>query len=543
MDNAELYFDSEQLMISNFILYAYMDDGLIGTSLDKKTLLIYERKNDHSLNYQLRNQYVFPIEIYNVFLFDIGCKNKSFFVNFKSEDHFINKILIENEIIHLDKTTSAPFMVLDTQNRSSLVMQNNLNSYVLRIKYDRKFSPDKNLPTRMIFDNEGFLSEVNSDEVKIEKYSVKLKQIIPEHTSGYFLDDEDQAKLVLQTISNKKTYLSLYKKQSNEFYLVQENILPEKIGPFLFGDFFKNGFTSVAFLSEEDSSFYLNVFKNHGKNDYFKFESKFNKKIKLNEYLQYKTPNLTKNGSKVVDIFNDSFLHIVILLESGSNTELLLLKNDGSGNFYPSYGYFDGLRFAHLNSFSFNDLDFSGKEGLVLNYFEDGKQKLVYKKNNIHGNFYFSVVTFEENGLFPLPGISYKYIRMEDNEFRISNQLVQTSFPNLEHPHVFFGLGGAPFLVELTKVLVADFKTSGSHTFRVYQKIIPNSRISLKSNKYGLKMTLILNPDAKIKSIFFFFVVVLVINLVLLSVVHFLEKRKRKHDEKRSDNFVSTIGL
>lgn len=525
-------FGEGEVLVKNFLLMAFVETknklylDLVGTSIDMKTLIVHAN-TPSSLKYTCVFRYTHNKEICAVIPADYNLSGYvSYLIVSKDKEEYENNILLRNvdHVEALDRTSAIPMLLSYKDTRPALLMQTEKGCYILR------FSKGSGVPERTILE-------------------ISISNIHPLHTSA-FVDVTGNllSDLVLETQRRDGRYLEVFVNRDGGFVKSEELQVPDNIGPLCFADFSGSSLVDVSFVSKENGAEYLNILFNSGAEGK-RFLGSLSKRIALDNILPgYRAVMLREDvempaGIFVADIFGNSVPQIIIAMKD-HNSDLVrhvLIKNLGGGVFEPDIEIFAGLPNRKIVSFCFTDIKSVGAEGLLLNYYENGNYLLTFYENTLTDikGYYIRAITCEGDKArdghgCALPGVSYRYRHIENGKRFIGFQLSQSSFPHLQHPFAFFGLGSAPYLVELEGVGLPFYNGRGK-VFTICQKIIPNSQILLQPYDGKMKLRLNFFIAQNIRSVLFTLVLVLFMNLVILSILHI---KNRRRETKKGENML-----
>lgn len=519
----------EEMLVNDFLLMAFSDTksrlglDLVGVSMDMKTLFVYSGIGS-TPNYKLALRKDHKKKINNVVPADYDSSgNVSYLLVSRKDAGYENTVFFSHagEVVPLDKTVAPPLLFCYQNPRPALLMQTQKETYAL------KFSKNREL-VKSFFD-------------------IDVPTMHHMHTSA-FIDVTGNllADLVLETQTKDGRYLEVLENKNGVFQKASRCRLPENIGPLAFSDFNGSGLIDVAFVSKEGGKDYLNVLFNTGKS-VERFTGDSARRISLESIKPGYEAVLRNNdfdmpaGIFVSDVFCNSVPQIVLMMKSRNSNSVfhLLMENTGKGSFKPNKKIFAALPRRNIVSMCLVDVINGGAESPVVNYYENGKYHLSLYRNSfpIARKYHLKVLTYDcntskESFGSVLPGVSYRYRHMETPEKSISFQMPQSSFPHLQHPFVFLGLGTMPHLVEFEGVGIPFYNRVG-RVFTIYQKIIPNSQLALRPQNDTLRLYLNLVVGQRIKTVFFVLVAGLFVNLVLLLILY-IRGRKRERSGQKS---------
>lgn len=524
-------FRDGEVLVKNFLLLAFAETksklylDLVGTSIDMKTLIVYENTSSPP-KYACVFRYTHNREICTVIPADYNSSgHASYLVVSKEKGEYESSLVLRNRdrAEALGRTRAIPLLLSYKDARPALLMQAEEGCYVLR------FSKSSGVPEK-------------------EHLDIDVANMHPLHTSALVdVTGNLVADLVLETQRRDGRYLEVLENIDGSFVKSEELRLPDNIGPLCFADFSGSALVDVAFVSMENGTEYLNVLFNSG-TEGRRFHGRATK-IALDSILPEHRAVMARGDSEmpagifVADIFGNSVPQIVIAMKDRNSDMVrhVLLRNIGNGVFEPDTEMFAGLPSRKIASFCFTDITNVGAEGLLLNYYEDGNYLLSFYENTLADTkgYYIRAITCEgdrpgDDYGCALPGISYRYRHIENGKRFIGTQLAQSSFPHLQHPFAFFGLGSAPYLVELEGVGLPFYNGRGK-VFTICQKIIPNSQVLLQPHSGKMKLRLNFFAAQNIRNVLFTLIVVLFANLVILSVLHI---KNRRRAAKRSENML-----
>ncbi|KRH94382.1 putative membrane protein [Pseudoloma neurophilia] len=443
-----------------------------------------------------------------------------------------------------------PFLILNTDHERVLIVRNNENAQIIVNTPDKKES----------FELRNFFVS--------DQYNGLTSQLIskiPAYHSSTFIDIDNDGcpDIILDIVENKKRKLLMFLTKSKQMV---EYELPLETGPLLFEDFDRDGFTDMCYVenTQSDSGPSLRiVYSNLSKDNVVPFsdESKDNV-ITLNnielknakfELKDEKTGlmkgifsydmKLSQFPSLIAIIRHENKLKPIILCpDIKTDNQFSFLKKKQSKQEKLSYlsNYSPNLNIENVVSVSCLDPYRTGREGLVLNYIEDGNFKLTFMENNLDvTNNKLSFLTLDNQDKTkklknrPLPGVSYT-ITADDTIMR-NHSIISTSWLSLRKPLITFGLGAINTLVD-DVIIKIPFKKE----IPLERKLIPNSDLVLIYRDDKLEVELLLKYSFYIQAVFITLFVVLAINLLLVigfTIVERKQERIKKRKEAVAFNF------
>lgn len=570
MDNAlkSQCFSAKGVCARNFILlsysesHKYLTNDLVGCSDDRRHMVIY-RENRRTNEYEryLCKRLEKNADICTITPSDYdssgnisylivaraedGYYTNTIYFHYKDENHRMDAKMSRESVEDIGETTSVPLLFALRDLESVLLMQKNSKTFVY--KYVGS----------------------NSRCARTQIHNHQMGRLHRLHTSGFVcVAGSSWPNLVLEFEEDNARHLKIFGLDANNNLKCIEILqLPSQIGPIALADFNKSCCVDIAYVSKEGSRFYLNVvFNLRAKADSKRIydnsqesEGSFVKQLIAESEEDYE-PVLVDDkmgmpsGIFVVDLFCDSVQHIVLTTKHKKCSEFLivLMKNNGKGQFSPIQGVFGEVPKHRILSISFSDMLFAGRENLLVNFQASTPEKecvlCLYKNNLSENNYYFSSLTCggstrsrkAESFGPPLPGVSYRYKILENDTVFVGHQLCQSTFPHLQHQYAFFGLGPSSFyLIELEGHSPPSF---GYNVKKTGQKVIPNSKIVLYNDHNGRAcMALNLSPGIQIRNILT--TILLVSSLLLLILLgFFIRRRKLERRRKKAEGMAFDFG-
>lgn len=415
-------------------------------------------------------------------------------------------------------------------------------------------------------------------------------KISSDHSSGFVdIDGDLKPELVLVEGTHKEKKIVIYTDSGSEFTKKESIDLSEfdNVGPIVFGDFDVSGGTDIAFVSEKNGKFALNVLlnkrkrikdKSQNEKNFFDYtnHSKFTEtSFEINNDLYHIKVDLSgvssfkplirgdkamtdiSCGISVADINLDSYPDILLSGKIENKPFVLILENEYGRNKKNSLSFMhhkfplkhEKSTINNIISVSIADVLNDDEEYLVINYEVDSKYHIKYVKNNASKDFYkISAMTRlhkanDKTQQHMVPGISYKYYIEEDNVTRIGNQYAQSSFLHLQTSSLAFGLGSVNFLIDRFFVGVPNTK-GFSGIYEVKSKILPNSIVLFKPNNKGIvTVELYLRFSDYFMNILLVLLVVMVVNLVIVFYGYKKEVQKEKRNKRRETHLFNFSAL
>lgn len=523
-------FKNSEPVVDDFLLLAFADSknklglDLVGTSMDMRSLIVYNSPSG-TLRYSMGFRHKHSRKICTVIPADYNSSgNTSYLLVSREGDMYENALLFKSveSVVQLEKTRAVPMLLSYRDSRPALLFQTTTRSYVLKF--------EKNTTRWMAV-------------------PVDFPALHTMHTSAFIdLTGNMLADLALDTTRSDGRYLEVFKNTGTDLLKAEERRLPDAIGPLCFADFNGSGLVDVAFVSTESGNEYLNIFFNDGPTG---FAGGTTSKIDLSNLLAGHKAVITSenfdmpSGIFISDIFSRGVPQIVVAMRSTTSgtTRYLLMKNFGDARFVADTTAFSGVPPLKMASATLVDISNRGAEGLLLNYYENGSYRLDFYNNMVADSNTYHVRVLTHDGNAPkdsygsaLPGVSYQYRSIENNKKYIGFQLAQSSFPHLQHPFVFLGLGTFPYLIEFDGIGLPFYERKGK-VFRLGRKIIPNSQLSLHPYRGQMLMYLHFSIAENIKNIFFVLMLILTINAVVLCFLYW--KNRRAENEKNPNVLFS----
>lgn len=541
----------ETISITNFILLAYTDlfnkraYDMVGTKEDPMDFVVYSydrkekvMKNTYSYRHDSNIHIVIPSS------FD-GNKKGSFLLVTKNKNNtFRNVILFSatNKVLKLPNTTAPP--ILYTQNgtlKPVLLMQTKDNLLTVEIENDTKFNEKKET---------GFLED---DE-----------RIHPEHTSTFVdLTGDHKADLALVILKNDEKYLKVLENTSGGFNKLFEMKLPKKSGPLVFNDFNKSYMNDLAFVSEEDGKYYLNVYYNtNERKDIMAYKlveqdlklDNFNKNIFSTESKYFMKQDLSKINSDNLDfclsceslggipsgIFDtdidlDKNVEIFLTAKKGNEGNIIVPlrfnKNSKEFEVYTEMNYLNKEK--NVLSFSTCDYKNEGRELCVINKIENNTSVLKILPNVLSKeNMKISVTTVldETKTLYGngVVGTSYLLSIDEGAGICLGNSLPPGPFLHLKNQTATFGLGCLTFHINILRVTVPSYGDF-EKTYVVQYDIVQNLDLIVgvgKNGKFNIRAFII--AAVYILKIFFVLFIVIILNFIIVGILHLRDARKQR---------------
>ena len=181
------------------------------------------------------------------------------------------------------------------------------------------------------------------------------------------------------------------------------------------------------------------------------------------------------------------------------------------------------------------DLDGSKNESLIVNYVESGEAKVcvAYKDFGNTNNSINVILGYKsENGknlnsVIGIPGINY-LIEIKDMKLKILfSQCTQSSVLGLGLPEGFVCMGLVSLLIDNFKIGNIPGEENG-RSYLMANDIIPNSELILQYDEIrnDIYVTLYLNLKYAIKRLLLVTGIVLLINITVMSILTYLERKK-----------------
>lgn len=565
MDDAlnSRHFSEKSICARDFILMSYSDshkyltNDLVGCSGDKRSIVVY-KENKRTSEYEVCfcKRLEKDAEICTIIPADYDSSgNISYLIvsrtrsghyaniiyfHYKDHDRLDTKMHAKS-VDDIGETASIPLLFALRSMETVLLLQDRSGTHIC--KYDKSLSKC----------------------TKIQIHNSEMKNLHHLHTSG-FIDVTGNLlpDLVLEFEEDGNRIMKIFSLDNyNCLEYIESLLLPKEIGPIAFADFNKSCLVDIAYVSKEGDDFYLNVVynlttKSNSKRIYdnsLESEERFVRQLISTDEKGYEPIVLCDetgmpSGLFVVDLFCDSVQHIVLTMKNKDcgKFRILLMKNNGRGQFSLIDNMFGEISRHGLISISFSDILFAGRENLIVNFRDSTPERVcmlqLYKNNLSKNNYYFSSLTCGNSSCSrkddsfgpPVPGVSYRYKILENNIVLVGHQLSQSTFPHLQHQYVFFGLGPSSFyLIDLEGLGPLSF---GYNAKRIEQKVIPNSKIVLyKEHDGSVCMALNLSPGIQIRNILT--TILLVSSLLLLILIgFFIRRRKRERRRIKAERMV-----
>ncbi|TBU07981.1 hypothetical protein CWI36_0199p0020 [Hamiltosporidium magnivora] len=541
----------------DFILLAYGDvenkrkTDFIGTSLDKRTMMVYSYCRNSNTYKKILQSEVFDDEIEHIIPADFDMSGKiSFLLIFRTGILYRNKILFQEKAINnLPNTERIPILFADLELQPCLLVQINKEIKLLH--------------------------KITKENFKIEKF-LEIEDLSLSHSSSFVdVDGDLKADLIFVTNENDNNKIVIFTNSNMNYERSPNEILIGKTGPIVFGNFVGDGSNDIAYISEENKNWYLNILINKklkfcsNKNkekcidwqenigtkatDWgFEKDSEYHIRIPLKRFYKDLIPitflkeiGNIPGGITVTDLNMDGRPDLILtFFDKKLNSNVFrILENTGEfgENLFRPVTYETFLyKMKGILSVSSADPENIGTEGLVINREYDGTYILEYSRNYLgSGNLKLSAITIlpetsKKAYGSAIPGVTYFFELYETSDIRIMTQMSQSSFLHLQHPAVFFGLGTLNLLVD--EIFISLPMTSSyKNIYSIDNKIIPNSDLVLKPENTKIAVELFLNLTKYAIYTSIVVIIVLIINILLVYIFYRSELKyfdKIKKSEK-----------
>jgi hypothetical protein len=410
-----------------------------------------------------------------------------------------------------------------------------------------------------------FYSFSNGKMVEVNSYKVS-GTLHPAHSSAFLdLTGDLKPNLVLHMQENGKQFLRIYDSKEPNFTKVLQRLdLPDITGPIIYVPRPDAGCYDLAYVSISSSGDSLNIIKNLNSinikgNDKTLISSN---QRKIQDYIakkEFSAPysdvspitvpldifgtntksvyvdEVTGLGTGIfcADLKSDGKYDIFLTLNINGTTCVRALKYKESEKTYVSAEYNDELMsYTNIIGISAFDPGYKGKEGLLINYVLDNQMVLaVLRVNNEASSQRNSKVEMiallhKGKGIVQfIPGTTFMSCYERGNKIFKVSQCNQTTYPSLQHPCNFIGLGLTNFYLSYAIVSTALTKNDTYAFHMETSTIIPNNHVifNLKNGKW---LTQSLFKMRRNLTITISLILILVLNMIALAFLSMKEKKK-----------------
>lgn len=437
----------------------------------------------------------FGDRIINVISQSFGNEDKSIVFTEKTDRDFKNYFgdFNSEKYKHLFNSDSTPMLISDPNTLEPLLV----------------FTHNNSLHIGKI--NDGQYSEINN---------VKLNHL-PKgiHTSDFIdLTNNMEAELVLHVKDRNKNGILLSKLTTEyEIEQIQYITLPESTGPILFTEMGDSASTDMVFISKENNTFFLNLYKNlslENKNipllrdfeDLEKFylnnatektfdpSSPKNIKFNLTQTLNGALPVISNDkdvpcGIFLADISGKGVKDVFILSKKADKSIIInVFKYDNSNTESPTFvldkELTDSLSgFSNVDALTVLDGDNSAIENLLISTVSSNLPHPEYTlsileidhKSEENGINLLPIVDIKDKGTHAfIPGTSFLMVYENQDKIRKVNLSSQSSFPSLQRHKCFVGLGGTNLFINNLLLKVPSPKLENSQ-YNPSTFLVPNT--------------------------------------------------------------------
>lgn len=448
--------------------------------------------------------------------------------------------------VELYETDMMPFFILNSDHERILIVRKGEDVNLLVNVPEHKGS----FETRNFYISEQYFPDLTNDDIK---------EVPAHHTSAFLdIDGDGHPDIILDTRDSEKRTLKMFLTLSKKIVNYELSL---KTSPIIWEDFNRDGTTDMCFLEndlQEGGSAVKIIYSNLDQRNIIPFDTTNrdniiplnnlglrqasfnfdNQQIGLLDGLFSFDMKLSRFPAIICKIQErNKFRSIILSPDIPSEKTFSLFQKRQKKSDKIDYSLKYTKKIQHIeNVVSVSCLDpyRTGREGLVLNYIEEGKFKLVFLENVLDvNNNKLSFLTLDNQNKAkklknkPLPGVSYK-IKADDIALT-NHSIISTSWLSLRKPLVTFGLGAINTLVDDVHIAIPFKKI-----FSLNRKIIPNSNLLMIYRDDKLEIELLLKYSFYIRIVFITLFFVLFINLLLL-IFFIVKERKQERIKKRRE--------
>lgn len=377
----------------------------------------------------------------------------------------------------------------------------------------------------------------------------------PAHTSAFIdLSGDLRPNLAMNMVSGSNNYIAIYDFYSDSKRLIQRLPLPSDIGPTLYFD--SNGDQSydLVYISVEDGASFINIHRNLSVPDlasvdpgnrlkYFdsikptaiysdKPSIKFNLLKLTDGRAVIRDGNGMPTGLFLADLESSGRMQIFVTMQIGDRTAVRCLAlDDGAirlSEYDPAVSGYESVL-----GVSVADVSDRGKNDLLINHVVDGVPVLVCRRiKSPDANCKLSALTLFERGgrgHTHLPGVTCMVLYNNASSWTKASQMTSTSYPSLQLPGSYIGLGPTNFFIA-TVLVRTNASRPGIASFAINDVIVPNTSLVLiaSEEKWTVRNFFLMNRYYMVTLCLVGLLVANVLILVYLTV-------KERHVLKRSD--------